>query len=351
MKTARPDHDAEPEVQKRWYGRRRPGTAPAYRRLAPFPRGVVQLGAAVALTSLAPCCQPVVGGGGDGGQSDFICEDDVATSGRLAVRARGNPDEAQQAMLELINRARADPGAEASRLGIGLAEGTQPPLRDGPRPPLALSALLTQVAAAHSQDMLERDFFAHDNPEGEDPFERMAHAGYDFSVAAENLYIGLSSAPLDPDQVVAEAHDALFVDEGIAGRGHRVNLLIEDVTEIGIGIAEGTYTDQGMDWNAVTVTLDAGAPAQANHPCLLGVVCADQDGDALCEPGEGLAGVRVQARGDEVVETLTDRGGGFAFAVSEAGTFTVRFSGGGLGQASCQSVVVLDQSVKVDLYE
>ena len=54
----------------------------------------------------------------------------------------------EQYMLELINRARADPLAEAARLGVGLNEGL-PPGRISPdaKQPLAANDMLNAAAA------------------------------------------------------------------------------------------------------------------------------------------------------------------------------------------------------------
>lgn len=60
----------------------------------------------------------------------------------------GNPSDYEQLMLELINRARAAPGAEAARLGIDLNQGLDPgTISDcrGPLPARALSAWCTMT--------------------------------------------------------------------------------------------------------------------------------------------------------------------------------------------------------------
>ena len=75
----------------------------------------------------------------------------------------------EQMLLELINRARLDPAAEAARFGIDLNEGLAPNTLSGvSKQPLAMNETLLSVARAHSQDMINRDYFAHDTPEGVD---------------------------------------------------------------------------------------------------------------------------------------------------------------------------------------
>src|SRR5258708_4952335 len=85
----------------------------------------------------------------------------------------------EQLMLELVNRARLDPAAEAARFGISLNEG--PPSTSLPaaaRQPLAMSFPLVTAARGHSADMIARDYFAHDTPEGVTPQQRANNAGY-----------------------------------------------------------------------------------------------------------------------------------------------------------------------------
>ena len=85
-------------------------------------------------------------------------------------------------MLELINRARADPAAEASRDGIdlneGLAAGT---ISTAAKQPLAFNPDLIDSALGHSQWMIANQLFQHDGPGTTDPGERMTDVGYDFT--------------------------------------------------------------------------------------------------------------------------------------------------------------------------
>src|SRR5690606_14071079 len=71
----------------------------------------------------------------------------------------------EQLMLELVNRARMDPQGEAARQGLSsLNEGIAPgSISTTPKQPLAPNQILMNVARAHSQDMLDNDYFAHDS--------------------------------------------------------------------------------------------------------------------------------------------------------------------------------------------
>jgi uncharacterized protein YkwD len=88
--------------------------------------------------------------------------------------------------------------------------------------PFALDPALTDVARRHSADMVARGFFGHVNPDGLDPFQRMAAAGIAFRSAAE---------------IVAWAADASAAHTALMNSpAHRANILNPQLGRIGIGI-------------------------------------------------------------------------------------------------------------------
>ncbi|HLG39698.1 MAG TPA: CvpA family protein, partial [Chitinophagaceae bacterium] len=66
------------------------------------------------------------------------------------------------------SKAVARPGLESEMLEMVNKERTKRGLE-----PLKADPELTTVARAHSQDMFARGYFAHNNPEGKNPFDRM----------------------------------------------------------------------------------------------------------------------------------------------------------------------------------
>lgn len=86
---------------------------------------------------------------------------------------------------------------------------------------------MTAVARAHSKDMFERGYFAHVNPDGKNPFDRMKAAKVSFIAAGENLALA---------QTVAIAHINLMNSPG-----HRANILNPAFGRLGIGILDGGY--------------------------------------------------------------------------------------------------------------
>ena len=236
----------------------------------------------------------------------------------------GNPTPAEQLVLEYINRARADPNAEGVRLGIDIHEGLSDPSLVQIRPPLAMNRFLLSAARAHSQDMWTRNYFAHTDPDGKGPYERMVAAGYTFVPSyrcGENIAAGSAGYS------AAALEDLLMVDVGTAGRGHRVNLL--DIqsppiySEVGIGYyAAWSPNSMGLS-NFITqdfaVTSNAG-------PFLLGVVYKDLNGNNFYDIGEGVSGVTITPS-IGTYYAISSASGGYAFPIGTSGTITVTASG------------------------
>ncbi|XEC95741.1 CAP domain-containing protein [Paenibacillus tarimensis] len=89
--------------------------------------------------------------------------------------------------------------------------------------------LAAETARKHSQDMSERDYFDHTNPDGQSPFDRMTSDGIEYSLAAENIAAGYS--------------DAFHVYNGwLNSAGHRKNMLNGELQRLGVGIYGKNYT-------------------------------------------------------------------------------------------------------------
>ncbi|HAG27356.1 TPA: hypothetical protein DCG61_01065 [Patescibacteria group bacterium] len=93
---------------------------------------------------------------------------------------------------------------------------------------LKTSGLLAKAAQNKANDMLARQYFAHNTPDGETPWSFIKAVGYSYTTAGENLAI---------DFTQAENMQAAWMNSP----GHRANILNSNFTEIGIGIAKGTY--------------------------------------------------------------------------------------------------------------
>jgi cysteine-rich secretory family protein len=228
----------------------------------------------------------------------------------------------EQLSLERINRARLRPAAEAQMSGIALDEGVPGQINAFSKQPLAMNGALVRSARLHSQDMIARDYFAHDSPEGVTPFTRMNDAGYLFVNASENLAWRGSTGNIDEVQVVEQEHTDLFVDAGIAGRGHRLTMLNGAFREVGIGVVRGNFTHDGQGFDSIMQTQDFGT-APDSPTFVLGVVYNDSNANGRYDAGEGTNGSVVTLG---AASKTTNTAGGYSFAVSESGTYTLRFT-------------------------
>lgn len=266
----------------------------------------------------------------------------------------GDPSAAEQAHLEAINRARADPVSEAQRLGLSsVLEGvTDSSITTNSLPPVTLNENLTQAALNHSQFMVQSECFAH-VCSGEDQVgNRITASNYIWQTFGENIALTASTATLDPAEEALNLHDNLFIDKNYEGRGHRVNILKPDFKEIGISLLSGTW--ENGTFNAYYITTDFGKQLNDSRSFLLGVVYNDQPStgettaDGLYTAGEGMSGINV-----EIVETgdstSTATAGGYAIPLAD-GSYTIRFTNQS-NQTIERSVTIQGDNVKVDILQ
>lgn len=240
-----------------------------------------------------------------------------------------DPTVAEQVFLERLNDARANPPAYGQSIGLNLANVAA-------SQPLAFNRNLIQAARDHSQDMNNRRFFAHTNPSGVNPGQRLQAAGFDWMGYGESLVAGVA----DP----AGALRLLIIDEGVPDLGHRRHLLAIDSfysshTQVGIGGVlggSGPYRDY--------FTIDSGY-VRDNRPFLTGVVLNDANGNGQYDAGEGLGGVTITVAGVGAVTTFAT--GGYGIQLSP-GTYTVTASGGGLGAAVTRTVTLGSTNVRMN---
>jgi len=93
---------------------------------------------------------------------------------------------------------------------------------------LVTNQLLTRAAQMKANDMAEKGYFAHQTPEGLQPWDFIREAGYAYSTAGENLAVNFT--------------DSENVEEAwMNSPKHRANILNAKFTEIGIATAVGEY--------------------------------------------------------------------------------------------------------------
>ncbi len=148
------------------------------------------------------------------------------------------------------------------------------------------SRALEKAAFAHSKDMVERDFFSHENPydaRKRSPFERMASCGVNGGTRAENIALDfgiryLSGAPVVPPHdgrgvfrdpgtgraISCHTYNSLaeaLVTGWMRSEGHRANILNRRLKYLGGGAFH--FRDRsfyGMDMFKATQDFASDAP-------------------------------------------------------------------------------------------
>lgn len=89
---------------------------------------------------------------------------------------------------------------------------------------------IASVASNHSEDMAERDYFRHQNPEGQNARDRLRAAGVQCRAVGENIYRdeGFGTEP--------ESTAERVVESWLNSPGHRENLLRRGWSAEGIGV-------------------------------------------------------------------------------------------------------------------
>lgn len=121
-------------------------------------------------------------------------------------------------------------------------------------PPLTLDTKLSEVARLHSIDMNKRNFFEHDNPDGEDPTERAIQSGYNVHKElgngwysdgiAENIGM-MPTGNVQGYGYISSSNDVAtaMMKSWMNSPGHRANILDTSYDIIGIGVVYDGYSE------------------------------------------------------------------------------------------------------------
>jgi uncharacterized protein YkwD len=94
-------------------------------------------------------------------------------------------------------------------------------------PSLAENQLLNSIAESRARDMLEKQYFAHVSPTGQQASDIAQTIGYHYKIIAENI----GSGDFYTNQKI--------VDGWMQSPGHRANILSPEVQEIGAAVIKG----------------------------------------------------------------------------------------------------------------
>lgn len=225
--------------------------------------------------------------------------------------------------LNRLNIIRENPRGYATTLGIDLNEGLDPgTISTDPKPPLRLETLLTSMADAHSQEMLDLDFYSHVSPTTGGTLDRFDNSAYNYIAFGENLGIVPSTGVLDQYYAANLMIEALFIDEGVAGRGHRTTMLNPSYRDFGVGHKVGEWS--GFT-NTHILSMEFGLSSDSTTD-VIGFVLEDQNSNGFFDTGEGISGIEVEAFNSENLSmgsVFSDTNGYYDFPLI-AGTYTLK---------------------------
>lgn len=239
------------------------------------------------------------------------------------------PTAEETLILEYINRARADPAAEARRIlesGERIPSDVDKAMFERemaalpPAPPLVFNLQLLDAARKHAHYMILNEQ-SHDQVEGRPGFtgksmgDRIRAAGYRGSSMAENAFKTARNA--------WNSHVAFEVDWGPGGaggmqpgRGHRVNIHNPGYRELGAGaVPHGSQFSVIHNFGSRKVRLAGG------------VAYFDKNNNGFYDIGEGRGGVGISVQGGGAVKTWDS--GAFALEIpsNQAVSLTAEYDG------------------------
>ncbi len=159
----------------------------------------------------------------------YVDTDPPATPEETATVEAEEPSAVEAALLRSINEAR-----ERAHLA-----------------PVEVMPALAEAARAHSRDMAENHYVAHNSQAGATPGQRLRDAGLLSGLSLENVARGYSAR---------EIHEGLMVSPG-----HRANVLNPRVTHVGVGVVREAGSTGALlvtqDFIEVARAIDASAAA------------------------------------------------------------------------------------------
>jgi hypothetical protein len=300
------------------------------------------------------------------------------------------PSELEQYLLELINRARADPAAEVSRLSHLAWDGTPdlnegiPPgsISDDPKPPIALDPRLTDAAVMNNireTDDLQKgdDLPEHIRllPEGFLVDEREIPATFPLRALAENFE---SASPARLEEHVERQkitrdrsdlsvprylrdveiiHETLFLDVGTGDRSRRRRLMDPDWNLMGLSFGLDAWNRRsGFGISTLPFIATQSFVDDPSLVCVTGVVFHDANGNGFYDVGESAGSLNLtitHPSGTIAARGRTFPSGGYTipFAGHPAGTYRLVVTDATGAAGSVDFVWAGNRNVKADIID
>jgi len=317
----------------------------------------------VAVPSIETAPPPAVSQKQEAGVRSFLGRDAAAQEEAPAIFVPasatqyeiGDPTPEEQLYLELANRARLNPPAEAQiwrtttdpdvlssygYFGVNLPLMVSQISLLAPVQPLSFHPQLLAAARRHTMDMYVNDFQSHIGRDGSNPGMRLNAAGYSWNTYGENAFATARS--------VVHGHAGFEVDWGAGPggmqtpAGHRINIHNGNFREAGIGVTNGLRDSVGPQ-----IVTEEFANRWGITPFITGVVYYDFNGNRFYDIGEGIGGVRVDVPGSTYF-AVTANSGGYSVPVQTNGAYAVTFSGPNLTPTTLNVTIADGLNSKLD---
>lgn len=126
--------------------------------------------------------------------------------------------------------------AYATEMSISnLLAGTNAERASNGSGPLTINSKLNSAAQAKADDMINRDYWSHNTPDGEEPWVFFDNAGYEYTKAGENLAYGFSTS-------------YATIQGWMNSPSHKANLLDSAFVDVGFGFTNGSnFNNSGQE--------------------------------------------------------------------------------------------------------
>lgn len=264
-------------------------------------------------------------------------------------------ESAEALFLQWVNEARANPWAEAERLGLNVTElreqvGESVASQwDEGLPPLEWNEQLALAATCHVQDMLDRVYYSHVSPEGVGPEQRIRSASYDPIFYGESLGGVAFTKVISAEKAAHIIYEGLLMDALCQG-SEGTPLLDPLLRDIGLSLGGGQLLLEDSWYNVYILTCDLGRmqePVSDGQGILWGHVFKDLNGNGRYDAGEGIPGVSLIVEGP--IGVFGPENPVKGFATSLEGSYKLQFGKGSYSISLERNGIVLADPIEITI--
>lgn len=117
---------------------------------------------------------------------------------------------------------------------VGIIDATNKERIQEGRTPLLVNVALSNSAKTKLEDMVSRQYFEHNSPDGKGVSDLTTEAGYSFVIVGENLALGNFTSSAD------------MVTAWMESPGHRANILNSKYKEIGVAVQKSEFEGKSV---------------------------------------------------------------------------------------------------------